>query len=367
MFTIFGGATAFTQWQKDQKVTNPNMTAGDPVYFAASNGESYPTRAYISGGDVVADVPNELLTMHKPFTARLDDHDEPVTIFRVEAADKPSGYVYEDNMNKTHAPGDVVIPAGATLTLEEGAKVNDKAGVLATAGGSGETVILPETELTVAGDANPIMTAPNAMPEVGAVCTVTYNGTAYDCPAVAAVTEEVAGIAFGNTDVLGIPGGNANAPFFVALFDMPMDVEGVSVYGMLVPMEEFAEGTYVTLSIVQTEGAESGGESAGSGIFEVSVPVTKYIASTGHDFGEFDKTFAELAAAQKAGKIVRINVNWNNEGITYGNVIGYAQIGGLEVVYISMPQSFTMANQTAAYVLTAGENGEIVAERLSTD
>lgn len=136
MFTIFGGATAFTQWQKDQKVTNPNMTAGDPVYFAASNGESYPTRAYISGGDVVADVPNELLTMHKPFTARLDDHDEPVTIFRVEAADKPSGYVYEDNMNKTHVPGDVVIPAGATLTLEEGAKVNDKAGVLATAGGS---------------------------------------------------------------------------------------------------------------------------------------------------------------------------------------------------------------------------------------
>lgn len=130
MFTIFGGATAFTQWQKDQKVTNPNMTAGDPVYFAASNGESYPTRAYISGGDVVADVPNELLTMHKPFTARLDDHDEPVTIFRVEAADKPSGYVYEDNMNKTHAPGDVVIPAGATLTLEEGAKVNDKAGGL---------------------------------------------------------------------------------------------------------------------------------------------------------------------------------------------------------------------------------------------
>ncbi len=121
MFTIFGGAIAFTQWQKDQMITNPNMTAGDPVYFAASNGESYPTRAYITGGDIVADVPNELLTMAKPFTVRLDHHDEPVTIFRVEAADKPSGYVYEDNMSKPHVPGDVTIPAGATLRINEGA------------------------------------------------------------------------------------------------------------------------------------------------------------------------------------------------------------------------------------------------------
>lgn len=100
MFTIFGGATAFTQWQKDQKVTNPKMKAGDPVYFAASNGEAYPTHAYVSGGDVVADVPNELLTMPKPFTVQLDHYPEPVTIFRVEAADKPFDYVYEDNMNK---------------------------------------------------------------------------------------------------------------------------------------------------------------------------------------------------------------------------------------------------------------------------
>jgi len=233
-------------------------------------------------------------------------------------------------------------------------------------GGSSEVVILPETEVAAITE-SPITTAPSAVPEVGAVCKVTYNGTTYDCPTVAIpVGMDLTGVLFGNSDAMGIPGGNATAPFVIMLFDTPVDDgSGNPAYGMLVPMEEIAEGTSITLSIVQV-GAASGGESAG-GIFEVSVPVTKYTSGSGHDFGEFDKSFAELVAAQKAGKIVRINVNWNNEGITYGNVIGYAQTGGLEVVYISMPQSFTMAKQTAAYVLSAGENGEIVAERLSAD
>lgn len=282
MFTIFGGATAFTQWQKDQKVTNPNMTAGDPVYFAASNGESYPTRAYISGGDVVADVPNELLTMHKPFTARLDDHDEPVTIFRVEAADKPSDYVYEDNMNKTHAPGDVVIPAGATLTLEEGAKVNDKAGVLATAGGASDIVILPETELQMVSDLGGqggqyvLMSPFENVPTVGGSCRLMWGGVEYIVKAVK-VSSDVAGadgVALGNTalfEVEGMENPNADAPFLIVLFpDGYVDgADGGSVtYAIMMSLGIVPEPPVI--SIVQVGAASGGGSaSAGGGIFRV--------------------------------------------------------------------------------------------------
>ena len=199
---------------------------------------------------------------------------------------------------QNHYVGDVTIPAGKTLTLEKGAKFVDNSG-------PSEVVILPETEIAAISE-SPITTAPNAMPVVGAVCTVTYNGTAYDCPAVAAaITAEVTGVAFGNTDALGIPGGNANAPFMVVLLGTPMDVEGVSVYGMLMPMEEFAEGTYVTLSIV--EKAETA--SAGGGVFIVHGTTADMKSVT------LDKTPDEAMAAAQAGQHVECHLAFNMGGV----------------------------------------------------
>ena len=117
----------------------------------------------------------------------------------------------------------------------------------------GEVVILPETELTLASDETLILTAPNAKPEVGSVYTVTYNGTAYDCPAVAFADDGMVGIAFGNSDAIGLPGGNTNTPFVILLLDTPMDMGGSLAYGILAPIGEITEGTIVTLSIVQTK------------------------------------------------------------------------------------------------------------------
>lgn len=180
------------------------------------------------------------------------------------------------------------------------AELNDK-----LAGGASEVVILPETEVAAISE-SPITTAPNAMPEVGAVCTVTYNGTAYDCPAVAAaITAEVTGVAFGNTDALGIPGGNTNAPFMVVLLETPMDMEGVPVYGMLLPQGGTAEGTYVTISIVEkAETASAGG--GGVLVINMSCDLSDDMSTVTNPTK--DKTFAEAKAVYDAGGIVVVRL-----------------------------------------------------------
>lgn len=221
-----------------------------------------------------------------------------------------------------------------------------------------EVVILPETEIAAIME-SPITTAPNTMPEVGAVCTVTYNGAAYDCPAVAIPAETgMAGVALGATDAMGIPGGNVTAPFVVVLFDTPMDMEGVPVYGMFAPVEEFEEGTYITLSIVQV-GAASGGESAGGGVF--TVRTTGSYENNAFTFDGFDKSFSEMKAAYDADKYIRVVVETSG-GLHYiGQVVmavsgdAAASFGGfaLCVEIMNNPKYFNY------FYFYAGDNGAI--------
>ena len=162
-----------------------------------------------------------------------------------------------------------------------------------------EVVILPETvmEYEAAYEGFPIRTEPNAKPEAGAVCLVTFNGKAYDCPAVVIPAGMgLTGFLFGNSDALGIPGGNTSAPFVVILYDSPIDDKGDGdfTHGLVSSMEELAEGADLTLSIVQ-EGAASGGAS------DSPVFVVKVSNSGGYTA---DKTYDETLAAMRAGKLV---------------------------------------------------------------
>lgn len=231
-------------------------------------------------------------------------------------------------------------------------------------GGSGpsEVVILPETETTVDAESGqaPIITPLSATPTDGATAEITYNGTKYTSPIVHASEGGMDMYAMGNLTDAGIPGGgNPDAPFVVLLIPGGMD----GSYGIVMTMDG-AES--VTLSIVQV-GAASGGESAGGGIFEVSVPVTQHTSGSGHDFGEFDKTFAELVAAHNAGKYVRINVCWGIGYSTYGYVIGFGKSDGQDTFIVSMPASPTMPKQVAVYMLYAGDDGKIATEVMGGD
>jgi hypothetical protein len=234
------------------------------------------------------------------------------------------------------------------------AELNDK-----LAGGPSEVVILPETVLEMGegmfASVNPL----SATPTAGATAKVTYNGAEYECSVLVPPDMPFEAYALGNTEGMGIAGGNADAPFAVII--MPTAPDGATIVFM--PTDD---PTAVTLSIVQV-GAASGGESAGGGIFEVNVPVTKYNTSSGHDFGEFDKTFAELVAAHNAGKYVRINASWNIGYSTYGYVIGFGKSDGQDTFIVSMPASPTMPKQVAVYMLFAGDDGKITVQIMGAD
>lgn len=179
---------------------------------------------------------------------------------------------------------DITIPTGGTLTLEKGAKFVDNSG-------TSEVVILQETELTVVDGAANITTPPNQLPEDGATVIVSYNGTDYECKVALVYMEGMQGLIMGNTEALGIAGGNADAPFVVAF--LQADIEGV--YGSCMSMDG---ATTVTLSIVQV-GAASGGSAGG-------VVTATAVTGDGPSVTSIDKTYSELLSAVKAGKYVQM-------------------------------------------------------------
>lgn len=97
MFTIYGGKAAFDQWDKGQRVENPEMAAGDKVIFLNGCGETHPMKAYTHEGSVVCDVPNDLLRMARPILVDLCGSREHTTRLLVTPREKPDDYVYEDN------------------------------------------------------------------------------------------------------------------------------------------------------------------------------------------------------------------------------------------------------------------------------
>ena len=110
MFKIYGGDTAFRQWEQGYVLTNDCMNVGDEVVFRNSTGKTIPVNAREDGGAVVVDVPNELLMDCSNIVVELgqgsERHHECVTTFEVERCDKPSGYVCKPNEYRapTNAP-----------------------------------------------------------------------------------------------------------------------------------------------------------------------------------------------------------------------------------------------------------------------
>lgn len=220
-------------------------------------------------------------------------------------------------------------------------------------GGSGptEVVILPETETKyeAAYEGFPIRTEPNAKPEAGAVCLVTFNGKAYDCPAV--VIPEgmgLTGFLFGNSDAMGIPGGNTSAPFVVILYDSPLDDKGDGdfTHGLVASMEELAEGAVLTLSIVQV-GAASGGD---GGAKVVTITADGTVDGSNITIENLSGTLAGITAAAKAGSIVRMVFHENRNN---GNYILPLVMYGENI----MAQFCATVSGTIAYEVTVTADG----------
>lgn len=107
MFSILGGATAFTQWALDQKVSNEHMSVGDKVIFRAASGAVYGMYAYDDAGAVAVNVPNQLLQTAKPIVIELEGHPACRTMIPVNPAEKPDEYDDLYTEADRHDPKDV--------------------------------------------------------------------------------------------------------------------------------------------------------------------------------------------------------------------------------------------------------------------
>lgn len=195
---------------------------------------------------------------------------------------------------QNHYVGDVTIPAGKTLTLEKGAKFVDNSG-------PSEVVILPETELAPEDGAF-FLTAPFAADfEDGKTYAVTFHGETYDCKAVYLEDEGgMSGFLLGNIPAeAGVTGGNPDAPFVIMYSHHGGLMGQAGMYCFIqvtAELESWDGVSPVTLSIVQTEGAESGGAA------DSPVVIAKMTGSG--DAISIDKTFDEIVALVTSGKIV---------------------------------------------------------------
>lgn len=115
MFKIYGGQEKFTQWTKNQKLIMSKLPLGAEILFYNDPTVDDPliTEVYDMVDETgetinVCDVPNILLTEAKKIRVRIPNlivarygiHHKyagpHVKTFEVEAAEKPSDYVYEE-------------------------------------------------------------------------------------------------------------------------------------------------------------------------------------------------------------------------------------------------------------------------------
>ena len=189
---------------------------------------------------------------------------------------------------------------------------------------SAEGALLAET--TIAADAsNPgeylIRTPWAHAPAAGSVCSVTYNGTAYQCTAVdGSAFMGIAGVVvFGNLSNVGLEGGNDDAPFLLASYAEVEAAQAQGVYGLVVSMGE-TNPDAVTVSVAgpRVGVKQIDREYVPDMVCKVQVPLS-YDEAGKPVFGAAGKSWAQVEAAYNAGLTIRVVAKSDN-GTHYGDV-----------------------------------------------
>ena len=266
-------------WNNTVKITVP----------VGLNGWDYSGQITINGITTTFPVGVET-SLPEPVAAKIQH------MIAVEEANKP---VKPDN----HYVGAVTIPAGKKLTLAKGAKLVDES--------SAPTVILEETEVIVSEEGAGFITTPLTGDVVaGDVLSIKYNGIDYECTGADASAMIPGAIAFGNLDAMGLPGGNAEAPFVIFLVPGGMD----GIYGMV-------DGVLpATITITKLAEAGSGG---GVGGFVVKATITEMDDTGTSGKVTVDKTFAETLEAIQAGRYVVCHMDVGEAGCQILPAINY--------------------------------------------
>lgn len=213
-----------------------------------------------------------------------------------------------------------------------------------------------------AGDERMITTPWEHAPIAGTVCTVTYDGTAYECLGVdmsALVgAPEGAVVAFGKLSDMGLEGGNENAPFKLASYAAFETAQANGVHGMLIA-DNTTDDITISVTGPYEEIKKIDETYLSDPVFVVNVPFTGQANST--TFGTADKTWAELAAAHSAGKIIRVQGTSELGTTPYGEVKAHLVSSlGLTLVMEMYTDAYLNTSGRIVRAMTQGENGEIV-------
>ncbi len=187
-------------------------------------------------------------------------------------------------------------------------------------GGSTSKVvtILSDTTLTLADpDAGTyVLLSPfEAKPEGGMLCTVTYNGVDYQCPAVELDKGQGVVVALGNNALVGEEGGNPDAPFI--LMCAPDGTEGM--YAMMMVTDSPSSVTVgITAKVVDEAIKAYVDGKVSDAISAIPEPTMDVLTVTADVYNlevtSISHTYAEIVEAIKAGKAVQMVVN-QGEGV----------------------------------------------------
>jgi hypothetical protein len=205
-------------------------------------------------------------------------------------------------------------------------------------GGSAPVVILQETELTYDETEGGFFLLTPWMVDLvaGGVYDVTYNGVKYECDGVPATESGLPAdpIALGNVGLMGLTGGNTDAPFALMCFPN----EGGAEMGMYAMLANTDDATSVTISIVQIGEASEGSGSGGG--------VTPLIVNIVMPDMVIDKPYSTVLDALNAGIPVQFRVS--NENFT--NVFHLCEFG-VERIALALC-NFDVDKAWAGYVIT---------------
>lgn len=242
-------------------------------------------------------------------------------------------------------------------------------------GGSGESApkevtILSATTLTLADpDAGTyVLLSPfETKPEGGMLCTVTYNGTDYQCPAVELDKGQGVVVALGNNALVGQEGGNAEAPF--VLMCAPDGTEGM--YAMMMVTDSPSGVTVSITAKVVDEAIRTyvdGKVSDALSAIPEPTPDVLTVTATMQDLNvtNVSHTYAEIAEAIKAGKAVQMVVNQGEDVMSYALPLvmwqdsSSAQYARFQRIFVTGES--TGGENVALTVTVNGKTGQTTAE-----
>jgi hypothetical protein len=205
-------------------------------------------------------------------------------------------------------------------------------------------------------------------PEGDMLCTVTYNGTDYQCPAEVFDKGQGAVVAMGNFALIGQEGGNAEAPF--VLMCATDGTEGM--YAMMMVTDSPSGVTVSITAKVVDEAIRAyvdGKVSDALSAIPEPTPDVLTVTANMHNLNVTDvsHTYDEIAEALGAGKAVQMMVRqnggltlllplltWNEDGkvLTFQLVLVAEETAAVSITY-----NGKTGNLTAAYQVLGSGGG----------